>query len=104
MNGTARDRRPHLEKFLHFPDNFPGRTWQTFAMKTFAPLVIVAVLFSAAHAVRAANPVIVHEWGTFTSLQDEKGNAIGGINVDDEAVPYFVFQIAGTSVVPIRGA
>jgi hypothetical protein len=36
----------------------------------------------------------VHEWGTFTSLQDEKGNAIGGINEDDEPVPSFVHRIA----------
>ena len=40
-------------------------------------------------------PVIVHEWGTFTSLQDEQGQAIGGINVDDEPVPDFVCDIGG---------
>ncbi len=51
---------------------------------------------------RADNPVIVHEWGTFTSLQDESGKAIGGINVDDEPVPSFVYgagfvhNLAGT--------
>jgi hypothetical protein len=32
----------------------------------------------------------IHEWGTFTSLQDESGRAIGGINTDDEPVPDFV--------------
>jgi hypothetical protein len=36
----------------------------------------------------------IHEWGTFTSLQDENGNAIGGINTDDEPVPKFVHDIA----------
>ena len=36
----------------------------------------------------------VHEWGTFTSLQDEAGEAIGGINTDDEPVPKFVHQLA----------
>ena len=36
----------------------------------------------------------VHEWGTFTSLQDEKGDAIAGINEDDEPVPIFVHRIA----------
>jgi hypothetical protein len=35
----------------------------------------------------------VHEWGTFTSLQDESGNAIGGINTDDEPVPAFVHRL-----------
>ena len=37
----------------------------------------------------------VHEWGTFTSLQDETGRAIGGINTDDEPVPAFVHDVAG---------
>jgi hypothetical protein len=52
--------------------------------------------------VRAAetNPVIVHEWGTFTSLQDEKGADLGGINVDDEPVPWFVCTDGGRVVVP----
>lgn len=35
----------------------------------------------------------VHEWGTFTSLQDEAGEAIGGINTDDEPVPGFVHEL-----------
>ena len=37
--------------------------------------------------------LVVHEWGTFTSLQDEQGNAIGGINSDDEPVPDFVHGV-----------
>ena len=32
--------------------------------------------------------------GTFTSLQDENGNAVGGINTDDEPVPKFVHRDA----------
>ena len=35
----------------------------------------------------------VHEWGTFTSLQDEKGREITGVNVDDEPVPEFVHRL-----------
>jgi len=47
----------------------------------------------------------IHEWGTFTSLQDESGNAIGGINTDDEPVPRFVhrlqdFLLLGPTQVP----
>jgi hypothetical protein len=38
--------------------------------------------------------LVVHEWGTFTSLQDETGRAIGGINTDDEPVPDFVHRAA----------
>src|SRR5262245_19895385 len=41
----------------------------------------------------AANGLVVHEWGTFTSLQDKDGNAVGGINVDDEPAPSFVHRI-----------
>jgi len=59
-------------------------------MKTIGFLVAVGALLLPVHALAAENPVIVHEWGTFTCLQDEKGQAIGGINVDDEPVPNFV--------------
>jgi hypothetical protein len=38
--------------------------------------------------------LVVHEWGTFTSLQDESGTTIGGINTDDEPVPHFVHRMA----------
>ena len=54
----------------------------------------LGALLGLAVPLRAADKVIVHEWGTFTSLQDENGNAIGGINVDDEPVPEFVLQTA----------
>jgi hypothetical protein len=37
---------------------------------------------------------VIHEWGTFTSLQDESGRAIGGINTDDEALPPFCHRLA----------
>ncbi|MDB6110406.1 MAG: hypothetical protein JWR69_2156 [Pedosphaera sp.] len=37
-------------------------------------------------------PLVVHEWGTFTSLQNAQGEAIGGINTDDEPVPSFVHR------------
>jgi len=39
------------------------------------------------------NELVVHEWGTFTSLQDESGRAISGINSDDEPVPKFVHDL-----------
>lgn len=35
----------------------------------------------------------VHEWGTFTVLQDEHGRAIRGVNTDDEPVPDFVHNL-----------
>ena len=41
----------------------------------------------------APSGIVVHEWGTFTALQDEQGRALGGINTDDEPVPAFVHNI-----------
>lgn len=52
----------------------------------------------------AAQTWQIHEWGTFTSLQDESGQAIGGINTDDEPVPGFVHSyfpiLAAVDVLP----
>lgn len=45
--------------------------------------------------------LIVHEWGTFTSLQDETGTNLTGINSDDEPVPFFVHRLsAGLTLGP----
>jgi hypothetical protein len=49
----------------------------------------------------AGPPLVVHEWGTFTSFQDEQGHTISGINVDDEPLPLFVHRLGR---VPIFGA
>jgi len=49
----------------------------------------------------SAERLVVHEWGTFTSLQEETGRTIGGINTDDEAVPDFVYRLADV-VYPAR--
>ncbi|MEQ1852292.1 MAG: hypothetical protein ABMA01_11950, partial [Chthoniobacteraceae bacterium] len=61
-----------------------------------AILASLGVLLGAV-SMLAADPrqaFVVHEWGTFTSLQDENGDAIGGINTDDEPVPPFVHRLA----------
>lgn len=59
-------------------------------MKSF--FVRLLCLFSVC-ARAGTNELVVHEWGTFTSLQDETGRAIGGINSDDEPVPRFVHDL-----------
>jgi hypothetical protein len=68
------------------------------SMKIALALALAAAL-PCTNTLRADNPVIVHEWGTFTSLQDENGKAIGGINVDDEPVPSFVYNADGVEFV-----
>ena len=42
--------------------------------------------------------MVVHEWGTFTSFQDEQGQTIPGINVDDEPVPLFVHRLGDVPI------
>ena len=43
---------------------------------------------------QAADELVVHEWGTFTSLVDDQGRELSGINVDDEPVPSFVNNLS----------
>jgi hypothetical protein len=47
----------------------------------------------AVSGVFAAEPLVIHEWGTFTSLQDEQGRTIGGLNSDEERLPPFVHDL-----------
>ena len=67
-----------------------------------AALAILATLlggrpsFASPGTAAGAGPgdtLIVHEWGTFTVLQDEDGKPIGGINTDDEPLPDFVHNL-----------
>ncbi len=55
-------------------------------------LWFVLCLGSASVAV-GGDKLIVHEWGTFTSLQNETGSQLAGINIDDEPVPKFVHNL-----------
>ena len=38
--------------------------------------------------------LVAHEWGTFTTLQDELGRELSGVNIDDEPVPKFVHNLS----------
>ncbi|MBW3597783.1 MAG: hypothetical protein KY475_10970 [Planctomycetes bacterium] len=72
----------------------------------FFPLTAVLVIFAALSslcapgAAGAAEPLTVHEWGTFTCLQDETGRAISGVNTDDEPLPRFVHRLADFLIFP----
>jgi len=68
-------------------------------------LAWVSALAFIARVAAASPPLVVHEWGTFTSFQDEQGRTISRINVDDEPVPYFVhrkgpFPVLQTTALP----
>lgn len=54
--------------------------------------IMVGILLFVAGGAAAPAPLVVHEWGTFTSFQDEQGRTISRINVDDEPVPSFVHR------------
>ena len=55
-----------------------------------AQLAVVAAVLCPADVLAGSNDkLIVHEWGTFTALQNERGEQLGGINIDDEPVPKF---------------
>src|SRR6266700_8436110 len=48
-------------------------------------MIIVFIFFAFGSITLAAPPpLVIHEWGTFTNLQDESGKSVGGINSDDE--------------------
>ena len=57
---------------------------------------LAAVLLALLGAVTdyAHDRLVVHEWGTFTALQDDDGSALSGINVDDEPLPPFVHNLS----------
>src|SRR5436309_1520222 len=61
--------------------------------QTMRTILILTMVLSFAAATQADQKLLVHEWGTFTSLQDETGRTIGGINVDDEALTPFVHEL-----------
>src|SRR5687767_2823821 len=68
----------------------PRPTWER--IMPAARLVFVAVIALLVSSFAHASPgrLVVHEWGTFTSLQDEAGRTLSYINTDDEPVPGFV--------------
>jgi len=76
-----------------------------------APALVLAAGWALGAVATAAEarderPLVVHEWGTFTSLQDESGEAIGGINSDDEPLPLWTHNLAPMLIIgtPVQGA
>ena len=67
-------------------------------MRALRLLVVVFALLTL-HAMARAADLVVHEWGTFTSFQDETGLAFTGINAEDEPLPDFCHKIQWSSAV-----
>lgn len=51
----------------------------------------MAPLCSWASASPPAHPLVVHEWGTFTSVEGSNGVALQGLQHEDEPLPDFVY-------------
>src|SRR5688500_700312 len=58
-----------------------------------AVVAAAAALCPGAMWAESNDKLVVHEWGTFTALQNEGGEQLGGINIDDEPVPNFVHNL-----------
>ena len=56
---------------------------------TSAP-VLISTLFAAPPPIPEKN-LVVHEWGTYTSLQGSNGIALEGLHHEEEIVPDFVY-------------
>ncbi len=60
-------------------------------LKNIVPGIFLAGVCLLAGAAEIPAPdLVVHEWGTFTSLQNGNGETLGGLNIDEEALPPFV--------------
>ncbi len=69
-------------------------------MKTLLCLFLCCIGLSAQ---AETNQLVVHEWGTFTSLQDEAGRTLSGINTDEEPLPGFVHDLNSSPSLVFRG-
>lgn len=57
------------------------------------PLVPLGAAFAGGDACRG--PLVVHEWGTFTSMQGVDGFGLEGLHREEEALPAFVHDLGG---------
>ncbi|MBI3836973.1 MAG: hypothetical protein HY288_03450 [Planctomycetia bacterium] len=62
------------------------------------------VLVSITASASGDDRLRVHEWGTFTALQEGAGRALAGINIDDEPVPSFVHNLNPSIIVKPHAA
>lgn len=56
--------------------------------------ITLFLLIALAYPCDGGDRLVVHEWGTFTSFQNESGESLRRINTDDEPVPAFVHRLA----------
>ena len=62
-------------------------------------MTLIALIAALSFPGEGPDRLVVHEWGTFTVLQDETGRALPGVNVNEESLPPFVHRL-GWGLVP----
>ena len=75
---------------LRYASNLGWRVTSTVEIFMHRAILLAGVILICARLGLAQELPAVHEWGTFTSLQDEDGRTIGGINSEEETLPKFV--------------
>ncbi|MCH5372401.1 MAG: hypothetical protein JJ992_00365, partial [Planctomycetes bacterium] len=50
-------------------------------------------LSDALSAGESEKPFVIHEWGTFTVLQNDRGETFPGVNLNEETLPPFVYRL-----------
>src|SRR5687767_1354095 len=48
------------------------------------------------------DPLVVHEWGTFTSVSGMEGVSLDGLQHEEEALPAFVYSRSEVRACPLR--
>ena len=56
-------------------------------------LCIVVTLSGHLLAEGVRRSFVIHEWGTFTVLQDEQGHSLPGVNINEEPLPSFTHRL-----------
>jgi hypothetical protein len=65
-------------------------------------LVLSAVLAALPSDPPASTGLVVHEWGTFTSVQGSDGVALEGLQHEEESLPGFVYSRSKVRACPLR--
>lgn len=60
---------------------------------TLMPLCTLLALTTTAVAGDTDKPFVIHEWGTFTVMQNERGETIPGVNLNEEPLPSFTHRL-----------
>ena len=63
-------------------------------------VVMAAILLTALSARGGdSDKLVAHEWGTFTTLQDEKGRELSGINIDMRSIHVQGVAVADDAII-----